>query len=132
MTYAPVLPPRALNRALLERQMLLRREEVPAEETIEHLVGMQAQVPDAPYVGLWTRLEGFRTDELSNLISDRQAARPSMLRATIPPVTARRLPTLHPRLRPGRERDAYRKRTYAQERPPQLDVDCLPDCSRIV
>ncbi len=63
-----VLTLRELNRATLARQMLLERESVSVPAAIERLVGMQAQLPIAPYVGLWTRLRYFMRYDLANLI----------------------------------------------------------------
>ena len=51
---------RALNRAALHRQLLLDRAPLTALQAVGHLAGLQAQAPLAPYVGLWTRLAGFR------------------------------------------------------------------------
>jgi hypothetical protein len=74
-----VLDRRALNRATLARQLLLERaSSMTAPGALELLVGMQAHAPHAPYVGLWTRLDGFRAQELSDLITSRRsrASRP--------------------------------------------------------
>jgi len=83
------LSARALNRALLARQHLLARTDRPAADTIEHLVGLQAQAPLAPYVGLWSRLQDFDPAELAGALAERRAVRITLMRATIHLVTAR-------------------------------------------
>jgi hypothetical protein len=70
----------ALNRATLDRQLLLRRSARPARQAIEHLGGLQAQAPLAPYVGLWTRLAGFRHEELQDLLTERAVVRAHLMR----------------------------------------------------
>lgn len=91
-----ILTNRALNRALLERQMLLRRAAVSVEDALERLVGMQAQAPDPPYLGLWARLDGFRLEDLSWLIRERKAVRIALMRSTLFLVTARDALALRP------------------------------------
>jgi hypothetical protein len=88
MARIELLGRRALNRSLLEGQLLLRRHEMSAFDAIEHLVGLQAQAPDPPYVGLWTRLAYFRPDELSRMILERRAVRVALMRNTVHLVTA--------------------------------------------
>jgi hypothetical protein len=84
-----VLSRRALNRATLARQYLLERVPARAIDAIEHLGGMQSQAPLAPYVGLWTRLTDFATDELAALTENRRVVRSHLMRNTVHLVSAR-------------------------------------------
>src|SRR3712207_2097812 len=99
MVDVTILSTRALNRALLARQHLLERAEMPALDMVEHLVGMQAQVPANPYVALWSRLLGFLPQELSDAVADRRAVRMGLLRTTLHLVTARDALAMWPVLR---------------------------------
>jgi winged helix DNA-binding protein len=97
---ALILSPRALNRALLARQMLLERAAMPAEAAIEHLVALQAQVPRDPYFGLWARLQNFDPEDLSSLIATRNVVRMASLRATVHLSTAKDARILRPWVQP--------------------------------
>lgn len=85
---------RALNRATLERQLLLQRSKMSPADTVEHLLGINAQLPLSPYVALWTRLDGFAHEELSRLIREGAVARGPLMRATVHMTTARDYPLL--------------------------------------
>jgi hypothetical protein len=79
---------RELNRATLDRQLLLDRSGWPAAVAVRHLGGLQAQAPLAPYVGLWTRLAGFRPPVLEDLLTERAVLRAHVMRNTVHLVTA--------------------------------------------
>ena len=110
-----VLTKRELNRALLERQMLQRRHEVPAEAVIERLVGMQAQVPHDPYIALWSRIDGFQTTELASLFEQRRVVRAGLMRGTIHLVTARDCLYLRPVTRPVMDRMFFSGSPYGRK-----------------
>jgi hypothetical protein len=123
-TSPKVLSQRARNRALLERQLLLRRVRRPAAEVVEHLVGMQSQEPRDPYVALWTRLEDFDPHELGRLVADRQMVRSPLMRTTLHLVSADDCLTLNPLLRPVLERGFWTGTPFGR-RIKGVDVDAV-------
>ena len=114
---------RALNRATLQRQLLLHRASMPALDAVDHLVGMQAQVPLNPYVGLWSRLDGFRTDDLAKLLVDREVVRIVAMRGTLHLLTADDCLLLRPLMQPVLDRELVTHRDYG---PLLRDVDIEP------
>jgi hypothetical protein len=84
-----VLTLRELNRATLARQLLLERKRLSPTAVIERLVGMQAQSPPAPYVGIWTRTTSFRREALERKLASGEVVRATVMRATLHLVTRR-------------------------------------------
>ena len=78
---------RELNRALLARQLLLQRTDLPVAAAVERLVGLQAQAPTPPYYGLWSRVEGFDPHALGRMLTEREAVRMTLMRGTVHLVT---------------------------------------------
>lgn len=101
----PVLSPRALNRATLARQLLLRRSPLSVPEAVMHLVGLQAQEVKPPYYALAARLDGFTPEALSEPLGDRSLVRMVTMRSTIHLHTAADGLTLRPLVQPARERE---------------------------
>ncbi|MFF8828520.1 winged helix DNA-binding domain-containing protein [Streptomyces sp. NPDC015131] len=101
-----VISQRTLNRTLLQRQFLTERTTRAPLDVTGHLVALQAQEPDAPYIGLWTRITDFRHDGLTSLLHDRSLVRAKLLRNTQHLVTADDFRWLWPLLEPvlGRTR----------------------------
>jgi hypothetical protein len=87
-----LLSARALNRATLDRQLLLRRWDLTVPQALQHLVGLQAQTPHTWYVGLWTRLSDYAPEPTAQLLRDAGVVRIALMRAASVPV-APGLPT---------------------------------------
>jgi len=87
--------PRELNRWTLARQLLLDRADLDAVTGVDRLAGMQAQHSPSPYIGLWSRLRGFRREELEAAVMESRVVKATLMRGTLHLVS-------------GREFDRYR------------------------
>ena len=119
---ARALSQRELNRATLARQLLLERARLPVARAVERLCAMQAQSAKAPYVGLWSRLEGFRREQLTRAYERKRVVRSTLFRVTMQLVSAADHPSLrgaHARAlaRRVRELEAARGGVVAPDRP---------------
>ena len=94
-----VLTLRELNRTLLLRQLLLRRERLGPAKAIERLAALQAQWVPSPYVALWSRLEGFRREQLTRALRREQVVKAALMRGTLHLVSARDYPLFATALR---------------------------------
>jgi hypothetical protein len=118
---------REINRATLARQMLLARERLKPLDAIERLIGLQAQWPRPPFMGLWTRLEGFERAHLAALFDARTAVRATFIRATIHVLSARDFVALRPIVQPMLD-GAYE--SILKERVADLDLEAVTKRAR--
>ncbi len=86
---ARVLTVRELNRALLARQLLLERARLPVARALERIGPLHAQGVESTYVNLWSRIEGFRRDDLTRALGRRTVVRSRPLRSTLHLASAR-------------------------------------------
>ena len=98
-----ILSTRALNRALLARQLLLERADLPLTHALESLGGLQAQYSPSPYIGLWCRLRGFRREALTTALTERTAVQGTLMRSTIHVVSAHDYPLMAEGIRGARQ-----------------------------
>jgi hypothetical protein len=85
----PVLTLRELNRAMLARQLLLERARIGVVAAIERLAALQAQWSPSPYIALWSRLKGFRREQLWSAIEGHEVIRARLMRGTLHLVSSR-------------------------------------------
>ncbi|WP_261807771.1 winged helix DNA-binding domain-containing protein [Paenibacillus sp. N3.4] len=105
----------------------MERSHLSILDAVAHLIGLQAQAPNPPYIALWTRLHHFHHEELSQLILDRSIVRMALMRSTIHLVTADDCLTLRPILQSVQDRAL--KGTFGKQLA-ELDLNALAAAGR--
>ncbi|MGZ3146506.1 winged helix DNA-binding domain-containing protein [Lentzea chajnantorensis] len=108
--------PRQLNRATLDRQLLLRREPVDVPSAVERVVAIQAQEPASPYLALWNRVAGFDPADLDAAFAGGTVRKATLMRITLHAVTAADHEVFHHAMLPAlRASRLYDKRFKAMD-----------------
>jgi len=123
----PSLSRRALNRATLARQLLLKRARLAPVEAVEALAGLQAQAPRPPFIGLWTRLEQLAAEDVLEAFEQRQLVRATAMRGTIHWLSARDYRQLRASLQPAL---TWGMNAILRERAKALDLPALEKAAR--
>ena len=108
-----VLTRRELNRALLARQLLLERRRLPLPQAVERMGCLQTQYAPSAYIGLWSRLESFEREPLTNALRRRSLVQATLMRNTIHIVSRRDFWPLALALR--EERKAWSRRVQGND-----------------
>src|ERR671935_1022305 len=116
-----VLTLRELNRALLARQLLLERRRLSVPRAVERLCALQAQYSPSPYIALWSRLVGFRKEQLTRALEQRRVVKATLFRITLHIASARDYPYFAAAFLPA-----------AQEMTPRVTAEKIAELSRAV
>lgn len=95
-----VLTSGQLNRATLQRQLLLAREQLAPIDAVRRIVALQAQEAAAPYVALWNRVTDLDLGDVDRALSVRAVVKASLMRITLHAVAADDYPTFHAAVTP--------------------------------
>jgi hypothetical protein len=123
---ARTLTERELNRALLSRQLLLERAELPLARAVERVGGLQTQYAPSAYVSLWSRLSWFEREDLTTALERRDVVQGTLMRATIHIVSARDYPLLAEAIREAR------REWWLRSQPGRADARALSGAARRV
>jgi hypothetical protein len=118
---------RALNRATLARQILLQREKAKVVPAVERIAGLQAQLARPPFLGLWSRVEGFKREDLVRAVERREVVRGTLMRATLHLMSRKEFVAHRPALQ---SMLSQAMQGVLRDRIKGLDADALVDAAR--
>jgi hypothetical protein len=123
-----VISARQLNRATLDRQLLLGREPLGPIEAVRRIVALQAQEAASPYIALWNRVRDFNPADLDAAFASYAIVKAQLMRVTLHAVAAEDYPQLHEAMQRTLRGARLNDRRFRSEGLTPEDADALiPD-----